>query len=75
VRVTPDVTVLAAVRSAGVNVLSSCGEGVGGTCEATVLSGTPDHRDSVLGAADREAGDTMMLCVSRSLDDHLLLDL
>lgn len=75
VRVTPDVTVLAAVRSAGVNVLSSCGEGVCGTCEATVLSGTPDHRDSVLGAADREAGDTMMLCVSRSLDDHLLLDL
>jgi putative NADPH-quinone reductase len=31
--------------------------------------------DPVLGAADREAGDTMMLCVSRSLDDHLLLDL
>lgn len=75
VRVTAGTTVLAAVESAGVTVLQSCREGTCGTCESTVLAGRPEHRDSVLDDAERAQGATMMICVSRSLDPMLELDL
>ncbi|MGU3586916.1 PDR/VanB family oxidoreductase [Rhodococcus sp. C26F] len=75
VTVTPDISVLDAVQSAGAAVLSSCREGTCGTCETTVLAGEPDHRDSVLDDTERKAGDCMILCVSRSRTDHLVLDL
>ncbi|MCK9247820.1 MAG: cytochrome P450/oxidoreductase [Solirubrobacteraceae bacterium] len=64
-----------AVEQAGVEVLGSCMEGICGTCECDVLDGTPDHRDSVLSKSDRERGDTIMTCVSRSLSTKLVLDL
>ena len=62
------------VEKAGADVLGSCMEGICGTCEADVLEGTPDHRDSILSKAERERGDTIMLCVSRSLSKKLVLD-
>ncbi|MCM0622465.1 cytochrome P450/oxidoreductase [Nocardioides bruguierae] len=70
-----DTTVLEAVEGAGVQVLSSCREGTCGTCETPVLEGTPDHRDSVLGERAQKRGDCMMICVSRSCTDKLVLDL
>ncbi|MER6786797.1 PDR/VanB family oxidoreductase [Streptomyces sp. NPDC000658] len=73
--VAPGVSVLDAVRAAGVEVLFSCTEGTCGTCETDVLDGTPDHRDSVLSAGEREAGETMMICVSRCRGKRLVLDL
>ncbi len=73
--VTPDVSVLEAVRAAGADVLSSCRQGTCGTCETTVLAGDPDHRDSVLDEAERAAGDCLLVCVSRSRGDRLVLDL
>ncbi|WP_029537692.1 PDR/VanB family oxidoreductase [Rhodococcus erythropolis] len=73
--VTPDISVLDAVQRAGVNVLSSCGEGTCGTCETAVLSGAPDHRDSILDDDERSAGECMLICVSRSCSDRLVLDL
>ncbi|WP_244206606.1 PDR/VanB family oxidoreductase [Streptomyces swartbergensis] len=73
--VSPDRSILAAVEEAGIGVLSSCQEGTCGTCETTVLEGEPDHRDSVLDSAAREAGDRMMICVSRSCTKRLVLDL
>ena len=75
VTVTPGASVLDAVQAAGVNVLSSCREGTCGTCETTVLAGAPDHRDSVLDDEERSAGDCMLICVSRSCSDRLVLDL
>ena len=75
VEVTPQLSVLEAVRSAGVEVLSSCREGTCGTCETAVLAGDPDHRDSILDEAERAAGDCMFVCVSRSRGDRLVLDL
>jgi ferredoxin len=63
------------VRGAGVEVLFSCTEGTCGTCETDVLEGTPDHRDSVLTDEEREAGETMLICVSRCLGKRLVLDL
>ncbi|MFF0013959.1 PDR/VanB family oxidoreductase [Streptomyces sp. NPDC005374] len=70
-----DVSVLDAVRASGVEVLFSCTEGTCGTCETDVLEGTPDHRDSVLTDEEREAGETMMICVSRCRGRKLVLDL
>ncbi|MFR0356021.1 PDR/VanB family oxidoreductase [Streptomyces sediminimaris] len=75
VTVPPDVSVLDAVRAAGVEVLFSCTEGTCGTCETDVLEGTPDHRDSVLTDAERRSGETMMICVSRCRGKRLVLDL
>lgn len=70
-----DVSVLDAVRGAGVEVLYSCTEGTCGTCETDVLDGAPDHRDSVLTEEERAAGETMMICVSRCRGARLVLDL
>ena len=71
----PEVSVLDAVRSAGVNVLSSCQQGTCGTCETGVLSGVPDHRDSILDDDERSGADCMFICVSRSGTDRLVLDI
>ncbi|GAA4536579.1 PDR/VanB family oxidoreductase [Pseudonocardia xishanensis] len=60
---------------AGVDVLTSCEEGTCGTCETPVLSGVPDHRDSVLTDEERAAGDRLLPCVSRCLGSRLVLDL
>ncbi|EFL36145.1 reductase-subunit oxygenase [Streptomyces viridochromogenes DSM 40736] len=75
VTVAPDVSVLDAVRAAGVEVLYSCTEGTCGTCETDVLDGEPDHRDSVLTDDERAAGETMLICVSRCRGKRLVLDL
>lgn len=75
VAVPADRTILDAVRAAGVPVESSCREGICGTCEVTVLDGLPDHRDSVLDQDERDANDCMMICVSRSRHQRLVLDL
>lgn len=69
------ISIFEAVEKAGVDVLGSCMEGVCGTCECDVLEGTPEHLDSVLSKSDRERGDTIMTCVSRSRSKRLVLDL
>mgnify|MGYP001410734568 CR=1 FL=1 len=68
-------TVLDALLAAGLDPLYSCREGICGTCETRVLRGTPDHRDLVLGDADKAAGDRMMICCSGALTPELELDL
>ncbi|ULR48020.1 PDR/VanB family oxidoreductase [Streptomyces deccanensis] len=73
--VPPDHSVLEAVEKAGVEVAFSCREGTCGTCETDVLDGDPDHRDSLLTEDERAAGDTMLICVSRSCGPRLVLDL
>ena len=75
VTVPPDRTILEIVQEAGVNALSSCLEGVCGTCETAVVEGSPDHRDSLLSEEEKAAGDYMMICVSRSNSPRLVLDL
>ncbi|MFD5002020.1 PDR/VanB family oxidoreductase [Streptomyces mutabilis] len=75
ITVPPGVSVLDAVRTAGVEVLYSCTEGTCGTCETDVVEGEPDHRDSVLTDEERAAGETMLICVSRCRGRRLVLDL
>ena len=75
VTVTPDTSVIDALNAAGLSVLSSCRRGVCGTCQTDVLDGIPDHRDSILTDDERAAGDSMLICVSRSRTDRITLDL
>ena len=77
VTVPNDKTILEAVEEVGVRVLSSCRGGLCGTCETQIISGEPEHRDAVLSEEDREAGEVMLVCVSRAAAGcpRLVLDL
>lgn len=68
-------SILEMLENAGIGVPSSCLEGVCGTCETAVIDGAPEHRDSILTPDERESNETMMICVSRSLGDRLVLDI
>lgn len=69
------VSVLETLRGFGLEVPSSCEQGVCGTCECRVLEGSLDHRDSILSAAERSEGRVMMTCVSRATTPRLVLDI
>ncbi|WP_027581690.1 PDR/VanB family oxidoreductase [Bradyrhizobium sp. Ai1a-2] len=73
--VTAQQTILEALEQHGICPPASCREGVCGTCEAAVLAGQIDHRDSVLTDDEREVGRSMMICVSRARSAKLKLDL
>jgi vanillate O-demethylase ferredoxin subunit len=75
VNVAANVSLLQSLRDHGVDVPSSCEQGVCGTCRTRVLDGTPLHCDAYLTPQERAAGDCMMLCVSRAVTDTLTLDL
>nr|WP_258052946.1 PDR/VanB family oxidoreductase [Streptomyces sp. Ru73] len=59
-------SILDVLEDAGIEILSSCREGTCGTCETGVLSGTVDHRDTLLTPDERAANDVMFVCVSRA---------
>lgn len=73
--VTPDTTLHKRLIELNANVPFSCEEGICGSCETRVLEGEPDHRDSVLTAAERAANRAMMVCVSGCKSPRLVLDL
>jgi ferredoxin len=75
VEVSSDVSILEALEDADIPILSSCLDGICGTCQATVVEGTPDHRDSMLTDAERASGNMILTCVSRSRTERLVLDL
>ena len=68
-------TLLQALQAAGVNVKTSCEQGVCGTCETRVIAGIPDHRDMILSDNEKAANETMMVCCGGSLSPTLVLDL
>lgn len=61
-----DRTLLQVLRGAGLDVPSDCEEGLCGSCELAVQSGVIEHRDRVLTAAERAAGDRIITCCSRA---------
>jgi ferredoxin-NADP reductase len=73
--VPPERSILEVAETAGLAPLSVCREGVCGMCETRVVAGTPEHRDSVLTVREKEAGESVMICVSRSSGAQLVLDL
>jgi vanillate O-demethylase ferredoxin subunit len=70
-----DRTIVQALAERGTFVETSCEQGICGTCLTGVLEGTPDHRDAFLTDEERAACDRMLVCVSRSRSDVLVLDL
>lgn len=71
----PDQSILKALQDAGVDVPFSCSEGVCGTCLTSVKEGEPEHWDMYLTPEEQEANDCMMVCISRSKSQRLVLDL
>jgi vanillate O-demethylase ferredoxin subunit len=70
-----DKTVIEALATAGVQVQTSCEQGVCGTCLTRVLEGVPDHRDAYLTAEEQAGNNQFMPCCSRSKSAMLVLDL
>lgn len=70
-----DRSIIDCLEDSGVVVPSVCREGICGACECTVLGGEVDHRDSILSDAEKQANQTMMICVSRAKGERLVLDL
>ena len=75
VNVSKDKTVVEALKAAGIEVQTSCEQGVCGTCLTRVLEGEPDHRDMYLTTEEQAANDQFMPCCSRSITSMLVLDL
>jgi tetrachlorobenzoquinone reductase len=75
ITIPPGTTILDTLLKSGVDVPHSCLEGVCGTCEVSVVEGTPDHRDAVLSAKERASNRTMMICCSGSKSPKLVLDI
>jgi phthalate 4,5-dioxygenase reductase subunit len=73
VEVPAGITILDALRKAGLRMPSSCESGTCGTCRTGLLAGEAEHRDLVL--MPDEQGSAIMPCISRSRSDVLVLDL
>lgn len=70
-----DRTVMEVLKDHGVDLPTSCEQGICGTCVTRVLEGTPEHRDYYLTNAEREANDRFIPCCSRSKTHLLVIDL
>jgi vanillate O-demethylase ferredoxin subunit len=68
-------TVVQALAACGIELLTSCEQGVCGTCLTRVLEGEPDHKDSYLTPEEQAANDQFLPCCSRSRSPMLVLDL
>ncbi|PXW36064.1 UNVERIFIED_CONTAM: ferredoxin-NADP reductase [Williamsia faeni] len=73
--VAPEQSVLDALLDGGLDVPSSCTEGICGTCEVGVIKGDVDHRDFLLGESEHADNKIMFPCVSRCRSAELVLDL
>jgi len=73
VTVGPGTSILQALLEAGIDHDHDCTEGICGTCETKVIDGEVDHRDYVLTQREKDAGDCMMVCVSRACGNRLVL--
>ena len=68
-----DQSILDVLINAGVSVPHDCKRGECSLCATRVLEGAPVHRDLCLTAEEKKS--SMCLCVSRTNDDYLRLDL
>lgn len=70
-----DQPIVAVLLDHGIEIPTSCDQGVCGTCLTRVISGVPDHRDSFLTDQERAQNDQMTPCCSRAKSPRLVLDL
>jgi vanillate O-demethylase ferredoxin subunit len=70
-----DLSIVKALRLHGIEIPTSCEEGICGTCLTSVLEGVPDHRDFILSPKEKVRNNQMTPCCSRSKSPKLVLDL
>ena len=70
-----DRSVVDALAQAGIEIQTSCEQGICGTCLTRVLEGEIDHRDFFLTPEEQEANDQFTPCCSRARSALLVLDL
>jgi vanillate O-demethylase ferredoxin subunit len=70
-----DQTVVHALQEHGIEILTSCEQGVCGTCITRVLQGECDHRDLYFTDEEKAANDQFTPCCSRAKGGMLVLDL
>jgi vanillate O-demethylase ferredoxin subunit len=68
-------TILGALLNARIDVSYSCEQGICGACETKLLSGTPEHRDSVRSPEEHARLSTLMICCAGSRSKRLTIDL
>ncbi len=68
-------SILDVLIDAGCDPMFDCKRGECGVCAVPVIEGDIDHRDYVLTAGERAAGNVMQICVSRARGQRLVLDL
>ncbi|MGL4306734.1 MAG: flavin reductase family protein, partial [Mycobacteriaceae bacterium] len=68
-----ETSALEAIKKVKPAVAYSCQQGFCGTCRVKVLSGTPEHRENRLSPQEQE--NEMLICVSRSAGERLVIDL
>lgn len=73
--VAADQSITDALRVHGIDIPTSCEQGVCGTCVTRVIAGEPDHRDEYFTEEERKRGDQCTPCCSRSKSAILVLDL
>lgn len=64
-----------ALERAGVQVLTSCEQGLCGACLTPVLEGIPEHRDEYQTAAEKAENAKITICCSRARTPVLRLDI
>lgn len=75
IEVPSDCTVVQALAANGIDVMTSCEQGVCGTCLTRVIEGEPEHLDSYLTPEEQAANDQFLPCCSRARSPLLVLDL
>jgi tetrachlorobenzoquinone reductase len=71
----PGKKVLEVLFDAGVDVDYSCELGICGACETKVISGIPEHHDSVLSEEEQASNTKVMICCCGSKTERLVLDM
>ncbi len=67
--------VLEVLFDAGVDVDYSCELGICGACETGVISGIPEHHDSVLSEEEQATNEKVMICCCGCKTERLVLDM
>lgn len=75
ITVAAEQSVIAALSAAGIDIETSCEQGICGTCLTPVLEGEPDHRDMFLTPDEQDKNDQFTPCCSRAKSALLVLDL
>ena len=70
-----DDNIIQVLKNNGIEILTSCEQGVCGTCITRVLEGDIDHRDMYFTDEEKAANDQFTPCCSRAKSAVLVLDL